>query len=101
MQILSGAGLSENDSRNVLKKYNQNKRDIAFLSQAIVAVATSTSVENKAAVLCHIMDTGQIYEQKSKEKKKTENKNGFNNFTQREYDFNELEKKFSERVQKI
>lgn len=94
MQILSGSGLSEDESRIVLKKYKKNGRDIAFLSNAIVSVARTPNIKSKVAVLCHIMDTGHAFDttERDAEANQKTQKNSFNNFSQRHYNFNEIEK---------
>ena len=98
MEILGGAGLSDDESRTVLKKYNENKRNIAFLSKAIVSVAQSRNIQSKTAVLCHIMDTGNVFD--TAKSKESVSKNKFNNFTQRDYDFGDIEKKLAEKNKK-
>ena len=97
LQVLKGAGLTEDESRRVLKKYKANNRDLIFLTQAITSVATTKNVKSKCAVLCHIMDNGLNADFSEEENKKRDTetkktKNTFNNFNQREYDYDQLEK---------
>ena len=80
------------------EKYNENKRNIAFLSKALVSVAQSRNIQSKTAVLCHIMDTGNVFD--TAKSKESVSKNKFNNFTQRDYDFGDIEKKLAEKNKK-
>lgn len=67
--MLSAIGLKEREVSDVYKKYRENQRDIAFLTQAIVRVTSAEdAVDNKTAVLCSIMDRG-LFQPKKKENK--------------------------------
>lgn len=96
LQVLKGVGLTDTECRDVLTKYKKNNRDLIFLTQAITSVVTSKNVKSKCAVLCHIMDNGLnpnlSEEQNNKHNGGEKPKNKFNNFKQREYDAEELEK---------
>jgi hypothetical protein len=88
-QLLAGIGLSEKESADVLKKYNSNHRDLAFLAKAIEVVSTKRNVKTKTGLLCHIMDNGIEAEKKDSEKKSKKKNTQFEQ--QREYDEKELE----------
>lgn len=96
LQVLKGVGLTDMECRDVLIKYKKNNRDLIFLTQAITSVVTSKNVKSKCAVLCHIMDNGLnpnlSEEQNNKHNGVEKPKNRFNNFKQREYDMEELER---------
>ena len=99
LQILKGIELSETECLDVLKKYNENKRDLVFLTQAITSVVTTKDVKSKCALLCHIMDNGlhsnmsADQNMKRNTEKNKQSKNKFNNFDQRQYDYDDLEAK--------
>ena len=94
-QMLKGVGLMDKECLDVLKKYKAKKRDIAFLTQAIMSVATSSNVKSKCALLCHIIENGLdakfTYEENMKRISK-EKENRFHSFEQHSYDYDELEK---------
>ena len=89
LQVLKGIGLTDKECQDVLRKYKENNRDLLFLTQAIASILTNPNVRSKCAVLCTIMDKG-LNPVVSAETKKNENK--FNNFNQRDYDYDELER---------
>lgn len=87
INILLANGLSESESNRVLKKYKENERDIVFLTQALTSVAASKNVKSKTALLCYKMESGVDAIENN-----NVDTNKFNNFNQRTYDYNELEK---------
>ena len=97
-QMLKGVGFTKDECFDILKKYKAKNRDIGFLTQAIMSLATSTNVKSKCALLCHIMENGLdakfTYEENMKRvlAKKEEKVNKFHNFEQRNYDYDELER---------
>lgn len=96
LQVLKGVGLTDSECQDVVKKYKENHRDLVFLTQAITSVVTSHNIKSRCAVLCHIMDNG-LKESFNEEENKRRNeekkpKNAFNNFPQRTYDPDELER---------
>lgn len=100
LQVLAGVGLDTQQCKDVLKKYKKNNRDLIFLTQAITSVITNTGIIDKCAVLCKIMDEGlneNMTADKNMEhlKQKKSQKNKFNDFEQREYNNDELEKMFA------
>lgn len=91
IEMFIGIGLNKDDAKRVAKKAKENNRDVVFLAQAISAISNKPNIKSKTAALCDMMDNGIWTEdKKNTEKKKT---NGFNNFSQRTYDMEELEKK--------
>ena len=91
LQVLKGIGLSDEECKDVLKKYNANNRNLVFLTQAITSVVTTNNVKSKCALLCHIMEEGLknnlSYEENMKriKEEKPQKKNTFNNFNQRNH----------------
>ncbi len=56
--LLSVAGLSSADAAAVIKKYNENNRDIVFLTQAIMVMKEMRAVRSPVSVLSSFMDNG-------------------------------------------
>lgn len=77
--MLRAIGLNEKEQQEVYQVYSENKRDIAFLAQAIASVLSSSQVKNNASVLKYIMKNGLT-------KKENKKKGKFHNFNEREYD---------------
>lgn len=96
LQVLQGVGLTEEECKDVLKKYKANNRDLVFLTQAITSVVTTKEIKSVCSLLCHIMDNGLkdnlSYQENRKKNMKGKYDNRFNNFEQRTYDNEELER---------
>ena len=95
LQVLKGIGLSEQECQDVLIKYKKNQRDLIFLTQAITSVVTMNDIKSKCAVLCHIMDNGlnpNMTMEKNQKRNMQTKKNNFQNYEQRDYDYDLLEK---------
>lgn len=94
LQVLKGVGLTDDECKDVLKKYKTNKRDLVFLTQAITSVVTTKKVKSKCALLCHIMDSGinSNFSEENNKKRYEKGKTDFHNFEQNDYDYDELER---------
>lgn len=82
--ILNGFGFSEKEIDRIYAVYTENNKTIVDLTLA-VSKLSSSNIKNKAAYLCKVLENG-IYEAE-----KTEKKNQFNNFEQRNLSNDELE----------
>lgn len=87
--ILKGQGLTGKDIQNVIRKYNENHRDIVFLTQAITKTASVKKVRSVAAYLCAIMENGLDYQPQQMQK---EAGSRYSSISSREYDYEELER---------
>lgn len=103
VMLINGLHLTDQECKDVLKLYHKNKRDIAFLTQAMTSVLTSPNILSPAAVLCEIMKNGinenftaeknKKRQEKEKErlKKRADADSSFQNT--HDYDYEELEKR--------
>ena len=89
--ILKGAGFDDDDIKKIIKKNNEYKRDIVFITQAIMRIEKGSNIKSRVAAMLNMLENG-IWE-KEKDIPKKNAANQFNNFNQRTYDFDELEKK--------
>ena len=87
--ILMGQGLEGKDIKNIIRKYNENQRDIVFLTQAITKTASAKNVRSKAAYLCALMENGLEFQLQQKAKEKVTQ---YSDVNSREYDYDELER---------
>lgn len=94
--ILKSFGYDEKDHLPIYREYVKYKRDIVFLTKALARTTEKEDVENETAYLMTLLRKGlnakKRVEAKNKKKSVQKSSNRFNNFTQREYDYAELEK---------
>lgn len=93
--ILKAYQYSEGDISAILDKYSEYKRNIQFLTQAVTLVENVSSqkqIASRKEYLCAVLKNGIITG--SGEKEKSAKRNSFHNFSQREYDYDDLEQTF-------
>lgn len=86
IHFLEAQDFSKKEIEKIIREYERNNRDFKFLTAAFVKLSIMEGVKNRCSYLSWMMEngipTGKVIIDK---------KNSFNNFDQREYDFDELE----------
>ncbi len=89
--VLKGFGYTKTQCKTIAKACKENARDTAFLTKALVAVENANNVRSKVALLHYLIMNGM--EDKEKEIMNFD-------FTDRSYDYEELEKKLTAEAEK-
>ncbi len=84
--VLKGFGYTKTQCKTIAKACKEKERDTAFLTKALVAVENANNVRSKVALLHYLISNGM--EDKEKEGREFD-------FTDRSYDYAELEKKLA------
>ena len=96
---ISGINFTDDEIKRITNAANRYKKDSNYLMQIIpifnerLKNTNLEPIEDKVGYFCRMIEQGAGLTTELKQEKKNKNSNKFNNFSQRDYDMDELEKK--------